>query len=87
MWQLKQLQNKIYRKLKSVQQAAKDNNRNALVILSFYYQSLALVYELDNNTLTISNVNNELEKLQQCIDAAGVSVDVDEFTPEMLQAF
>ncbi|AZG74819.1 DUF3087 domain-containing protein [Shewanella livingstonensis] len=87
VWQLKQLQNKIYRKLKSVQQAAKDNNRDALVILSFYYQSLALVYNLDNNTLTMSNVNNELAKLQQCIDAAGFTIDVDEFTPEMLQAF
>jgi hypothetical protein len=87
VWQLKQLQNKIFRKLKSVQQAAKDNNRDALVILSFYYQSLSLVYNLDNNTLTISNVNNELDKLQQCIDAAGYSIDVEEFTPEMLQAF
>tara|TARA_R110001592_G_scaffold216572_2_gene470185 strand:+ start:1018 stop:1554 length:537 start_codon:yes stop_codon:yes gene_type:complete len=87
VWQLKQLQNKIYRKLKSIQLAAKDNNRDALVILRFYYQSLALVYELDNNTLTISNVNNELDKLQKCIDAAGISVDADEFTPDMLQAF
>ena len=87
VWQLKQLQNKIYRKLKAVQLAAKDNNRDALIILSFYYQSLELVYELDNNTLTMSNVNNELEKLQQRIDAAGFTIDVDEFTPEMLQAF
>jgi len=87
VWQLKQLQNKIYRKLKSIQQAAKDNNRDALVILSFYYKSLALVYGLDNNTLTISNVDNELDKLQQCIDSAGFSIDVDEFTPDMLQAF
>ncbi|MGB6137147.1 MAG: DUF3087 domain-containing protein [Shewanella sp.] len=87
VWQLKQLQNKIFRKLKALQQAAKDNNRDALVILSFYYQSLALVYELDNNTLTMSNVNNELDKLQQAIDAAGFTINTDEFTPEMLQAF
>ncbi|QDE32705.1 MULTISPECIES: DUF3087 domain-containing protein [Shewanella] len=87
VWQLKQLQNKIYRKLKAIQQAAKNNDRDALVILSFYYQSLALVYDLDNNTLTMSNVNNELDKLQQRIDAAGFTIDVDEFSPEMLQAF
>lgn len=87
VWQLKQLQNKIFRKLKALQQAAKDNNRDALVILSFYYQSLALVYELDNNTLTMSNVNNELDKLQQAIDAAGFTINTDELTPEMLQAF
>ncbi|MCL1115441.1 DUF3087 domain-containing protein [Shewanella basaltis] len=87
VWQLKQLQNKIFRKLKALQQAAKDNNRDALVILSFYYQSLALVYELDNNTLTMSNVNNELDKLQQAIDAAGFTINTDEFTQEMLQAF
>jgi hypothetical protein len=87
VWQLKQLQNKIFRKLKSIQQAAKDNNRDALLILCFYYQSLALVYNLDNNTLTMSNVNNELDKLQKSIDAAGFSIDVDEFTPEMLKDF
>ncbi|MGX9463139.1 DUF3087 domain-containing protein [Shewanella sp. A14] len=87
VWQLKQLQNKIFRKLKAVQQAAKSNNHDALVILTFYYQSLALVYELDNNTLTMSNVNNELNKLQQSIESAGFSIDEDEFTPDMLQAF
>ncbi|MCL1141099.1 DUF3087 domain-containing protein [Shewanella gaetbuli] len=87
VWQLKQLQNKIFRKLNAVQAGAADNDVKALTILCFYYQSLALVYELDNNTLTMSEVNKQLAQLKQQIDDHNLTVNVDEFEPALLADF
>ncbi|QIR15754.1 DUF3087 domain-containing protein [Shewanella aestuarii] len=87
VWQLKQLQNKIYRKLNAVQQAASDNDTKAVTILLFYYQSLALVYQLDNNTLTLSDVNRELAKLNQQIETNGLVCDIDDFRSDWLTEY
>lgn len=87
IWQLKQLQNKIYRKLNAVQQAAADNNVNALTILCFYYQSLAIVYELDNNTLTMTEVNRQISLLEQQIQDKNLSCNADDFKVELLGDF
>ncbi|WP_448250463.1 DUF3087 family protein [Thalassotalea agariperforans] len=62
VWQLKQCQNQIYRKLKSIKKAASENDTAAIAILVFYYRSLKQVYELDDNTLTINNIISELNK-------------------------
>jgi len=37
VWQVKQIQNLIYRKLKKIKVAAKDLEQDALIILTFYY--------------------------------------------------
>ncbi|WP_434950306.1 DUF3087 family protein [Shewanella sp. HL-SH4] len=87
VWQLKQLQNKIYRKLNAIQQAAADNNVNALTILCFYYQSLAIVYELDNNTLTMTEVNRQISVLEQQIQDKNLSCNADDFSVEQLGDF
>mgnify|MGYP000468796162 FL=1 len=59
---IKQCQNQIYRKLKSIKKAASENDTAAIAILVFYYRSLKQVYELDDNTLTINNIISELNK-------------------------
>lgn len=87
VFQLKQLQNKIYRKLNAVQKSAADNNHDALVILCFYYQSLALVYELDNNTLTITEVNKQIAALEKQITDNQLTCDVSEFDIKLLGRF
>ena len=87
VFQLKQLQNKIYRKLNAVQKSAAENNHDALVILCFYYQSLALVYELDNNTLTITEVNKQIAALEKQIADNQLTCDVSEFDIKLLARF
>ena len=63
VWQLKQLQNAIYRKVTKIKPKAMEGDVTALQIMDFYYRSLAQVYQLDNNTLTM----NELESNHQII--------------------
>ena len=87
VWQLKQLQNSIYRKLKKIKAAAKEDDANALIILSFYYQSLYLVYQLDDNTLTINKVNDEISKLQETIANKYLTISADQFDKKLLSYY
>ena len=54
VWQLKQIHNKVYRKIKKIKAASEQGDVNAVIILNFYYQSQKQVYLLDDNTLVIS---------------------------------
>ena len=87
VWQLKQLQNRIYRKLAKVQAAAADNDVNALITLLFYFTSLRQVYLLDDNTLTLSAVDKELAQLQAQCDVLGLALSAEQFEVELLAGF
>jgi len=87
VWQVKQIQNLIYRKLKKIKAAANNNDINALVVLSFYYQSLKQVYQLDDNTLTINKVDKDLSDLQQIIVSKNLPVNVEKFDKNLLSSF
>ncbi|SET49814.1 DUF3087 family protein [Thalassotalea agarivorans] len=87
VWQLKQLQNRIYRRLKKLQKAQKESNLDALTILLFYYESLSLVYNLDDNTLTMSSVSKDLAKVKGDIEQLNVEISVDDFDVGMVDKF
>ncbi|MGJ8693496.1 MAG: DUF3087 domain-containing protein [Thalassotalea sp.] len=87
VWRLKQLQNKIFRKLKKIKSAGQDNNPQALAILYFYYQSLQQVYLLDDNTLTISKVKNDLNALERQIESLALDTSQLQFEPRLLAEF
>ncbi|WP_299804342.1 DUF3087 domain-containing protein [uncultured Shewanella sp.] len=84
VWRLKQLHNQIYRKLAKIKLAADNEELNAFIILSFYFASLKQVYTLDNNTLTISTVEQDLAQLNDKIAALGLTVSAEQFEPKML---
>ncbi len=79
MWQVKQLQNRIYRKLKKVLAAAKENDINALTILLYYYHSQKKVYELDNNTLTMATVETDINRIESQIAELNLAITLDDF--------
>ena len=87
VWQLKQLQNLIYRKLKKIKGAAKKDEVDALTILVFYYQSLQQVYQLDDNTLTMTTVNKELNELQETIANKNLVINSEQFTKKLLNSY
>ncbi|SEK87727.1 Protein of unknown function [Colwellia chukchiensis] len=84
VWQVKQLQNLIYRKLKKIKAAASNDDVNALIILSFYYASLKQIYLLDDNTLTMSKLNKDTSELASQIADKNVTVTLDQFDKSLL---
>jgi hypothetical protein len=89
VWQVKQQQNFIYRKLKKIKAAtdADDVNVNALIILNFYYASLKQVYLLDDNTLTMSKLNTDINELNVRLENLNLTLSTDQFEPSMLADF
>lgn len=84
VWQLKQLHNRIYRKLTKIKALADKGDEEAYTVLSFYYTSIKFVYELDDNTLVISKVNDDIEALNQSIQDANLSIDIENFSVPLL---
>lgn len=87
VWRLKALHNRIYRRLKAIKVAAKNQDLNALIILNYYYESLKQVYFLDNNTLTMSKVEKDITELHHTIAEHNLTVSLDQFDEEMLKDF
>jgi len=87
VWQIKQIQNLIYRKLKKIKAAARSDDTNGLIILSFYYQSLQQVYQLDDNTLTITIVNKDLSDLQETIVNKNLNISAEQFDKKLINSY
>ena len=81
------MHNAIYRKLAKIKAAQAEGDESTLVILAFYYQTLKQVYELDDNTLTINNVNLEIDKLKQKLGDETYEQYVHQFEKSMLNAY
>ncbi|TWX72929.1 DUF3087 family protein [Colwellia sp. C1TZA3] len=84
VWQVKQQQNAIYRKLKKIKAAAANDNVNALVILNFYYASLKQIYLLDDNTLTMSKLDADISALNVQIENKNLTLSTDQFDKALL---
>ncbi|WP_428611746.1 DUF3087 family protein [Shewanella sp.] len=84
---LKALQNRIYRKYKAIKQASEANDPSALTLLLFYFTSQKLVYLLDDNTLTLNEVDKELDDIKQRIEALGLEITVQDFNESLLEKF
>lgn len=87
VWQIKQIQNLIFRKLKKIKPAAKEGQKEALIILSFYYQSQKQVYSLDDNTITLTTVENEIAKVEQLIEDNGLDISNTQFDKSLLATY
>lgn len=87
VWQLKQLQNLIYRKLKRIETKATQGDVNALITLSYYYQSLKQVYTLDDNTITLSKVEKDIQRIDTLAEDQNVTIELSSFDKALLANF
>lgn len=87
VWQIKQIQNLIFRKLKKITAAADNDDTNALIILIFYYQSQQQVYQLDDNTLTITQVNKKLGDLKETIANKNLNITAEQFDKKLINSY
>ena len=84
VWQIKQIQNLVYRKLKKIKAAVEQGDEKALIVLSYYFKSLKQIYELDDNTITISSVEKEQQKIESLIKDKGLTLNSDQFDKSLL---
>ncbi|WP_210474098.1 DUF3087 family protein [Vibrio crassostreae] len=87
VWNLKQIHNQIYRKLKRIQPKAEQGDRDALTILYFYYTTQKQVYDLDNNTLTIKIVQQSLDNILELSEKWSIELDIEAFSKDLIAKF
>ncbi|MEZ9746949.1 DUF3087 family protein [Vibrio splendidus] len=87
VWNVKQIHNQIYRKLKRIQPKAEQGDREALTILYFYYTTQKQVYDLDNNTLTIKTVQQSLDNIVELSEKWSIELDIEAFSKDLVAKF
>ncbi len=84
VWQLKQWNNRIYRNQKAVETRADAGDQEALTVLCFYALAQQQVYRLDDNTLTLSEVEGRLQRLAERVAPRTVAEVAADFRPGMV---
>jgi len=90
VWDLKQANNKIYRKLHHIKLALSDSdntNIDAITILNYYYAASKQQYNLDNNTLTMEGLMADIAKLDNLIAEKNLTISCDDYNPSLLKQF
>jgi len=87
VWNLKQQLNKIQRKQLKLKPAVENNDKNAMIIMNFMYRGSKQLYELDDNTITIEDLELLITALDHRMTEAGLSLSTDSFKPDMLDAY
>ena len=87
VWQIKQLQNLVYRKLKRIKLAAKEGEGTALIILSFYYQSQLQIYKLDDNTITLATIEKHFQQVNDTITEHGLTISAEQFEKSLITTY
>ncbi|WP_076541536.1 DUF3087 family protein [Shewanella sp. UCD-KL21] len=87
VWKLKQLHNRIYRKLAKIKLAASDNNPDALTVLLFYLTTQKQVFELDNNTLTLATVQADIDAVALTLEGLNLDITAADFSETLLDKF
>jgi hypothetical protein len=82
---LKREMNRIYRSSKKLQIALEANDKDAIIISYFNLQASKQVYQLDNNTLTMDELNEKIRMLDEQIAELGFSISVDDYQPELVK--
>ncbi|TEW53634.1 DUF3087 domain-containing protein [Psychromonas sp. RZ22] len=84
VWDLKQALNKINRRIKKIEAAAKQGDTVAMQILHFSYSASRQLWELDNNTITLGHLASLEKKLQELADTHQVTLDINQYNSTQL---
>ncbi|MGB0833028.1 MAG: DUF3087 family protein [Psychrobium sp.] len=77
----------INRKLKTIEKSVANNNPDAFDIMAFYYQATRQVWELDDNNITMSELNVKEVKFFEKVNQANFQTDVNRYSRDLLEQF
>ena len=84
VWRLKQELNRIYRRSAKVRGAVDRDNINGLIVSNFHLKGSKQLYELDDNTLTMDELNQKIQQLEAKIKGLGLTVSLDDYEKTIL---
>lgn len=87
VWDLKQQLNKIQRKQRKIKPAVENDDKDAMIVMNFMYRGSKQLYQLDDNTITIEDLDLLIKALDRRMERAGLSLSTDLFKPGMLDPY
>ena len=84
---LKKALSLVSRKLHKLEAAAQIGNENAMLALMFSYAGSRQLWELDDNTITMGQLNKHQQKLEDVIKEFQVNIDIENYNSELLKGF
>ena len=87
VWDLKQQLNRIHRKQRKIEAASDEGDHNAMIIMNYLYRGSKQLYLLDDNTITMEDLDIKIQVLDSRMESAGLSVSTDLYDPSMLDRF
>ncbi|OXS15339.1 hypothetical protein CGX12_09510 [Zobellella denitrificans] len=87
VWELKQQLNKISRKLRRIEAAARQGDRNAMLALQFSYAGSRQLWQLDDNTIVMDELAAKQAELDQLAGRHGLVLNADDYDPRLLERF
>jgi len=62
-------------------------DQQAMIVMNFQYRGSKQLYLLDDNTITLTELNSKIAQLDKRLLAAGLSLSTDTFDIAMLGSF
>ncbi len=87
VWDLKQQLNRIYRKQNKIEPLVEDDDRDAMIVMNYFYRGSKQLYELDDNTITMDTLGIKLRALEKRMEGLGMNASTDTYHPDMLERF
>ena len=87
VWDLKQVLNKINRKMLKLKAAGHDGNANALLAIHYSYAGSRLLWQLDDNTIVMDELATQQAELNGIALKYHLTLNEDDFDEHILKQF
>jgi len=87
VWNLKKQLNLIYRKQHKIEPLIEDNNVDAMLIMNYMYPGSKQLYELDDNTITLDDLEIKARHLNTKLEEKGLKLNMDDYDSGLLGQF
>lgn len=87
VWELKQALNKINRKMRKLEAAALEGNSNAMLAMQYSYAGSRLLWQLDDNVLTLDELTVKQHELDRLAEKFHLTLSVSDYDEKILTEF
>lgn len=87
VWELKKALNKITRKMPKLKAAGREGDADALLAIHYSYAGSRLLWQLDDNTITMDELAIKQAELDSVADKYNLSLDAERYDESILKQF
>lgn len=87
VWELKQALNKITRKMAKLKAAGREGDPNALLAIHYSYEGSRLLWELDDNLITMEELTIKQAELASVAEKFNLTLNANDYDANILKQF